>query len=62
MLTNTAYALPTTTQTMNYNSVILVGVVALTAFWWLVHGRSKYAGPKMMLLHTEGVDVPEKSD
>jgi choline transport protein len=47
---------------MNYNSVILVGVFVLTTFWWLVHGRTKYAGPKMMLLHTEGVNVPVKTE
>lgn len=32
---------------MNYNSVILVGVVALTTFWWFVHATRKYQGPKL---------------
>ncbi len=41
------YALPTTTASMNYNSVILVGVFALTGFWWLVHGMKNYEGPKL---------------
>jgi choline transport protein len=45
--TATAFGLPTTVQTMNYNSVILVGVVALTAVWWFVHGARKYPGPKI---------------
>ena len=41
------YGLPTTVATMNYNSVILLGVLALTAFWWLMHGLRKYPGPKL---------------
>jgi choline transport protein len=40
------YALPVATATMNYNSVILAGVVFLTTVWWLVHGLRKYPGPK----------------
>jgi choline transport protein len=41
------YALPVETATMNYNSVILMSTVALTAFWWFVHGFRKYPGPKV---------------
>ena len=41
------YALPTTVASMNYNSVILVGVEALIGIWWLVHGLTKYPGPKL---------------
>ena len=41
------YALPVETATMNYNSVILVGVVFLTTVWWFVHGSRKYLGPQM---------------
>ena len=65
------FVYPTTTETMNYNSVILVGVVALTAAWWLVHARKRYPGPKVMGLYihdvvaaggkvhiSEGVEVP----
>lgn len=36
---------------MNYNSVILVGVVALTAVWWVVHARRNYPGLKVMGLY-----------
>lgn len=36
---------------MNYNSVILVGVVALTGFWWLVHATRHYPGPKVMTMY-----------
>ena len=36
---------------MNYNSVILVGVVALTAAWWLIHAVRHYPGPKVMTLY-----------
>lgn len=37
------------------NSVILVGVVVLTVFWWCVHGLRKYPGPKLAQLYIEGV-------
>lgn len=40
-------ALPVETSTMNYNSVILVGVTALTAFWWFVYAARHYEGPKL---------------
>ena len=36
---------------MNYNSVILAGVVAITAFWWVVHANRNYPGPKVMTLY-----------
>lgn len=66
------FVYPTTTESMNYNSVILVGVVGLTAVWWLVHARRNYPGPKVMGLYihdgdpsnggkvevSEGVEVP----
>ena len=47
------YALPTTVASMNYNSVILVGVFALTGFWWLVHGMRNYEGPKLGMMMDE---------
>ena len=42
---------------MNYNSVILVGVLALTTIWWFIHARTKYPGPKMARLYLEGMAV-----
>lgn len=36
---------------MNYNSVILVGTIALTGFWWAVHAIKHYPGPKVMTLY-----------
>jgi len=38
---------------MNYNSVILVGVVALTSFWWFVHAMKNYKGPEGVALPAE---------
>lgn len=55
----TAYALPTTAEAMNYNSVILVGVVALTAAWWLIHARRNYPGPKVMTMYIHEGQVVE---
>ncbi|KAI9687442.1 MAG: hypothetical protein M1820_010433 [Bogoriella megaspora] len=48
--------LPVSTESMNYNSVILAGVTVLTAFWWLVHGIRKYPGPKLATLYIEGIE------
>ncbi|KAI0397363.1 amino acid transporter [Xylariaceae sp. FL0594] len=56
------YALPTTAEAMNYNSVILVGVVVLSAVWWLVHATHHYPGPKVMELYIhDGVDISESA-
>jgi hypothetical protein len=38
---------------MNYNSVILAGVVALTGIWWFAFGMKNYPGPKIYMLHTD---------
>ena len=42
---------------MNYNSVILVGIVVLTTFWWFVHAMRKYPGPKLAKLYVDGTVV-----
>jgi len=48
--------MPVTPSLMNWNSVILVGVFAITLFWWLVHGIRKYQGPVLTGLYIEGVE------
>ena len=55
-----AYVFPPTESTMNYNSVILVGVVVLTTAWWFIHGMRKYPGPKLSHLYVNGkiVELP----
>lgn len=50
-LRDAAFTIPTTAESMNYNSVILVGVVCFTAAWWLIHARRHYPGPKVMALY-----------
>lgn len=57
----TAYVYPTTESTMNYNSVILVGVLILTIAWWFIHARTKYPGPKLSNLYVDGeiVELPK---
>ena len=45
------YGYPVSVALMNWNSVILVGVVLLTIFWWVVHGLRKYPGPKLSSLY-----------
>jgi choline transport protein len=42
------YAMPVTTDLMNYNSVILVGVLLIITFWWLVYGLKTYPAPKVL--------------
>ena len=38
-------------QLMNWNSVILVGIILLTVLWWFMHGAKKYPGPKVATLY-----------
>ncbi|KAJ5804796.1 uncharacterized protein N7518_001099 [Penicillium psychrosexuale] len=38
--------LPATVENMNYTSVIVVGLMALTASWWVFRGRRQYHGPQ----------------
>ncbi|KAJ4393144.1 hypothetical protein N0V93_002351 [Gnomoniopsis smithogilvyi] len=45
------FSVPTTAEAMNYNSVILVGVIAVTAAWWFIHARRNYPGPKVMTMY-----------
>lgn len=47
------YTNPTTAETMNYNSVILVGVVALATIWWFLHASRNYNQPKVQLVILE---------
>ena len=56
-----AYVYPTTVSTMNYNSVILVGVLIITTAWWFIHAQRKYPGPKLSNLYVDGkiVDLPK---
>ena len=52
------YTLPVAKATMNYNSVILMGTIALTAFWWFVHGLRKYPGPRVAeFIHADSTDL-----
>lgn len=53
------YGLPATVPTMNYNSVILVGCLFITACWWMVHGRRTYEGPKLPKMDELGRVVGE---
>ncbi|EPS30571.1 hypothetical protein PDE_05523 [Penicillium oxalicum 114-2] len=38
--------LPVTTQNMNYTSVIIAGLMALCAIWWIFRARRNYHGPQ----------------
>ena len=38
-------ALPFDSTTMNYNCVILAGVIVITTAWWLIHAKKHYPGP-----------------
>ena len=56
-LNKKAYSIPTTSTVMNYNSVILVGVLVLTSIWWMVHGLRNYDGPRLTHLYIhEGLE------
>ncbi|KAK0631777.1 putative amino acid transporter [Immersiella caudata] len=45
------YVIPTTVESMNYNAVILAGVVTITGLWWVAHAVRHYPGPKVMTLY-----------
>ncbi|KAJ7217627.1 choline transport protein [Mycena rebaudengoi] len=53
------YALPATVPAMNYNSVILIGCVVLTTFWWITHGWNKYPGPRLPHLDAAGHKIED---
>ncbi|KAE8380950.1 amino acid/polyamine transporter I [Aspergillus bertholletiae] len=38
--------LPVTAYNMNYTSVIVIGLMAMTAVWWAFRGRRDYRGPQ----------------
>ncbi|KAJ7830322.1 choline transport protein [Mycena olivaceomarginata] len=46
--------------TMNYNSVILVGCVVLTTFWWVIHGNTHYPGPHLPHLDAAGHEIDDE--
>jgi choline transport protein len=50
--------MPVAIEFMNWNSVILVGTVFITALWWFVHAREHYPGPKVMSLYIPGDSTP----
>ncbi|KAI1331344.1 putative amino acid transporter [Xylariaceae sp. FL0255] len=52
------YSLPTSAVPMNYNSVILVGTVALSVIWWFLHATRHYPGPKVMQLYIHDDAAP----
>ncbi|KAK3716684.1 hypothetical protein LTR37_006314 [Vermiconidia calcicola] len=49
------YAYPVAISVMNWNSVILVGILVVTGFWWMAHGLRKYPGPKVAGLYVKEV-------
>ncbi|KAI1191609.1 amino acid transporter [Nemania serpens] len=55
------YSLPTTVESMNYNSVILVGTVAVSVIWWLVHATRHYPGPRVMQLYIHDDSFPSEA-
>lgn len=46
---------------MNYNSVILVGTVAVSVIWWLVHATRHYPGPRVMQLYIHDDSFPSEA-
>jgi choline transport protein len=46
-----APGLPVSAPTMNYNCVILAGVLFITAAWWFIHAGKNYPGPKVMTMY-----------
>ncbi|KAI1267708.1 putative amino acid transporter [Xylariaceae sp. FL1019] len=55
------YELPTTVESMNYTSVILVGIVAVSVAWWFIHATRHYPGPKVMQLYIHDDSAPHSN-
>ncbi|KAH7146334.1 amino acid/polyamine transporter I [Dactylonectria macrodidyma] len=55
-------ALPFDATTMNYNSVILCGVIFITAVWWLIHATKHYPGPAFNItyIHDQGTEDSDR--
>ncbi|KAJ6602086.1 hypothetical protein DFH09DRAFT_1481333 [Mycena vulgaris] len=53
------YALPATVPTVDHNSVILVGCVVLTTFWWIIHGGTQYPVPRLPHLDAVGHKIED---
>ena len=49
------YLLPVTAASMNYTSVILVGILAFAGVWWLVYASRHYEGPKIARMYNNNV-------
>lgn len=49
--------LPITAKNMNYTSVIIVGLMALTALWWSFRAKRVYQGPKYSFEAAERLTV-----
>ncbi|KAF5380234.1 hypothetical protein D9757_008214 [Collybiopsis confluens] len=59
VVTNVMYCFPyflpvDDVSSMNYNSVILVGLGVFTSVWWIVYAKDKYSGPLVSRLDEEG--------
>ncbi|RSM08331.1 hypothetical protein CEP52_004719 [Fusarium oligoseptatum] len=53
-------ALPFDATTMNYNSVILCGVIFITSLWWFTYAATHYEGPSFH--HAAGFDEEKDSN
>ncbi|KAI1177384.1 amino acid transporter [Nemania sp. FL0916] len=54
------YSLPTSVESMNYNSVILVGTIAVSVIWWFLHATHHYPGPRVMKLYIHDDSAPSQ--
>lgn len=46
---------------MNYNSVILIGTIAVSVIWWFVHATRHYPGPRVMRLYIHDDSFPSEA-
>lgn len=45
---------------MNYAVVVFVGIIVLSAVWYLISGRKNYHGPPSESLHAAPESSPER--
>ena len=53
-------AIPVSKESMNYAVVVFVGIIVLSAVWYMISGRKNYHGPPSESLHAAPESSPER--
>lgn len=53
-------AIPVSRDSMNYAVVVFVGIIIISAVWYLISGHKNYQGPPSEALHMDSGESQEK--